>query len=256
MVTKDLDHRGVPLAVPALLSFVAGYVDSCTFLGLFGVFVAHVTGSFVIAGAQLVTHDDHLLIKVLAIPVFFAAAMLTTAVVAATDGWRYGALPWALVLEELLLAGFAGVGIAGSPFPDVNAPLALAAALLGLSAMGVQSAFVRLLMPSFGSTNVMTNNTTQLAINLTKAMLAWRKRHRMPGDSATTAELAATRQQLFKVLVLVLGFLLGTLAGAIAYVRTGLWCVLTAMLLVAGLIVWSLLSKRGRVAPNPDPEQS
>jgi uncharacterized membrane protein YoaK (UPF0700 family) len=121
--------------------------------------------------------------------------------------------------------------------------------------MGVQSAFVRLLMPSFGSTNVMTNNTTQLAINLTKAMLAWRKRHRMPGDSATTAELAATRQQLFKVLVLVLGFLLGTLAGAIAYVRTGLWCVLTATLLVAGLIVWSLWSKRGRIAPNPDPEQ-
>jgi uncharacterized membrane protein YoaK (UPF0700 family) len=153
------------------------------------------------------------------------------------------------------LAGFAGIGIAGSPFLDVNAPIALAAALLGLSAMGVQSTLVRLLMPSFGSTNVMTNNTTQLAIYLTEALLAWRKRYRMPGDSATTAEFAATCQQLFKVLPLVLGFLLGTLAGAIAYVQIGLWCALAAMLLVAGMIAWSLWSERRRNAPIPDAQQ-
>ena len=41
--------RFVPTAVPALLSFVAGYIDSCMFLALFGLFVAQVTGSFVLA---------------------------------------------------------------------------------------------------------------------------------------------------------------------------------------------------------------
>ena len=39
----------MPRWVPALLNFVAGYVDSYTFLALFGLFVAQVTGSFVTA---------------------------------------------------------------------------------------------------------------------------------------------------------------------------------------------------------------
>ena len=43
-----------PRWVPALLSFAAGYVDSYTFLGLFGLFVAQVTGSFITAGAQFI----------------------------------------------------------------------------------------------------------------------------------------------------------------------------------------------------------
>ena len=48
----------VPRIVPALLSFAAGYVDACTFLALFGLYVAQVTGSFVVAGAELVAHDE------------------------------------------------------------------------------------------------------------------------------------------------------------------------------------------------------
>jgi uncharacterized membrane protein YoaK (UPF0700 family) len=251
-VTEGSSRSLVPLAAPTLLSIVAGYIDSCTFLALFGVFVAQATGSFVIAGTQLVTHDDNILIKVLAIPVFFFAGMLTTAVAAATGGWRYGALPWALLLEEVLLAGFVGVGLAGSPFFDADTPMALTAALLGLSAMGVQSALVRLLIRDFGSTNVMTTNTTQLAINATEAALAWRKKRRVPEDPASAAEFTAISRHLLGVLSLVLGFLLGTIAGAIAYAQIGLWCALAPMLIVAGLITWSLWPERGRSASNPD----
>jgi uncharacterized membrane protein YoaK (UPF0700 family) len=253
---KESHRRPVPLALPVLLSVVAGYVDSCTFLALFGVFVAQATGSFVIAGTQLVTHDDNILIKVLAIPVFFFAGMLTTAVVVATDGRRYGALPWTLVLEEVLLIGFVGVGSAGSPFFEANTAMAVTAALLGLSAMGVQSALVRLLMGEFGSTNVMTSNTTQLAINVTEATLAWRKKRQMPEDAAAAAEFTAAGRQLLKMLALILGFLLGTLAGAIAYVQMGLACAVVAPLLVAGLIIWTFWSERGRRAPNRDTQLS
>jgi Protein of unknown function (DUF1275) len=37
--------RQVSRIIPPLLCFVAGYLDSCTFLALFGLFVSQVTGS-------------------------------------------------------------------------------------------------------------------------------------------------------------------------------------------------------------------
>src|SRR5271169_7025446 len=76
-------HGGAPLpkAVPMLLSFVAGYVDSYTYLALFGLFAAQVTGSFVIAGAELVTHDYGIAGKLLAIVAFVFAAAATAALI-------------------------------------------------------------------------------------------------------------------------------------------------------------------------------
>jgi uncharacterized membrane protein YoaK (UPF0700 family) len=44
-----------PAIVPPLLSFTAGFIDSFTVLALFGLFVAQVTGSFVLAAAAVVT---------------------------------------------------------------------------------------------------------------------------------------------------------------------------------------------------------
>src|SRR5215218_934109 len=89
----------VPRIVPALLSFAAGYVDACTFLALFGLYVAQVTGSFVIVGAELATHDEGLLIKVLAIPVFFAAGLFTTIMAELLRRGERAALIWTLALE-------------------------------------------------------------------------------------------------------------------------------------------------------------
>ena len=51
----------IPRPIPVLLSVVAGYVDSCTYLGLFGVFVAQATGSFVLAGTRFIKSEPGLL---------------------------------------------------------------------------------------------------------------------------------------------------------------------------------------------------
>jgi len=67
------EESPLPLGAPMLLSFVAGYVDSYTYLALFGLFAAQVTGSFVIAGAEFMTHDYGIAGKLLAIVTFIFA---------------------------------------------------------------------------------------------------------------------------------------------------------------------------------------
>jgi uncharacterized membrane protein YoaK (UPF0700 family) len=41
-------RQGVPAIIPPLLSFTAGFIDSFTVLALFGLFVAQVTGSYML----------------------------------------------------------------------------------------------------------------------------------------------------------------------------------------------------------------
>ena len=161
---QSLRSIAVPRPIPVLLSFVAGYVDSCTYLGLFGVFVAQVTGSFVLAGMLFVKSEPGALAKLLAIPFFFFAGMAITVLVHSMRGRPRATLAWSLGIECLLLVGFMVLSWTGAPFRDPNAPGAIAALLFGMTAMGVQSALVRLLMRGVASTNVMTTNTTLLAI--------------------------------------------------------------------------------------------
>ena len=76
----------VPRAVPLLLSLVAGYVDACTYLGLFGVFVAQLTGSLVLAGTGYFKTEPGVVAKLLAIPSFFLAGMAITLLVRSMRG--------------------------------------------------------------------------------------------------------------------------------------------------------------------------
>jgi uncharacterized membrane protein YoaK (UPF0700 family) len=230
----------MPARMPALLSFLAGYVDSCTFLALFGLFVAQVTGSFVLAGTLFVTHQHGTVIKILAIPAFFLAGVATTVIVRRLARGR-AALPATLGLEAALLAGLLACWLRGGPFTDPDAPAAVLASLFGLLAMGVQSALVRLL--GYPSTNVMTTNTTQLAIDVAELAMAWRARRRSPADATIAAEYTGVRDRLTVLGPIVLGFLAGTIAGAVAYVGLDLWCVLFAVVATAGLAAWTSLGK-------------
>jgi uncharacterized membrane protein YoaK (UPF0700 family) len=227
-----------PRIVPALLSFAAGYVDACTFLALFGLYVAQVTGSFVVAGAELVTHDEGFLIKVLAIPTFFAAGVFTTIFAEALRRRGRNALSWTLALECALIAALLVLGVLVPFRHDPNAPLTLLAAMLGLSAMGVQSAAVRLLMPGVASTNVMTTNTTLFAIDTGELLLGWHGRRR--GDTEAAAQYSAARDRLSHLVPLGLGFLFGTALGALAYVWLGLWCLVLILIELLALIVWAV----------------
>ncbi len=231
--------------VPAVLSFAAGYVDGCTFIALFGLFVAQVTGSFVVAGAVLVVAEKGTLIKVLAIPVFiFGVAVATAAAwVARHMGWQVS--PIVLGLESLLLAGLLTAPLAVPDMNNPDQPAALVAGLCGLCAMGVQSAFVRLLMRGAPSTNVMTTNTTQLAIDATEILLARLWTGRSTGFPITS-DIGRARKRLAETAPIVLAFLAGTITGCVACHGVGIVCLVLPVGILAGL---AILASRSATAP-------
>ena len=227
----------LPPAVPAMLSFIAGYVDSCTFLALFGLYVAQLTGSFVLAGTETVVHDSGAAIKLSAIPVFGLAGVLTTVMVRRSRGRT--ALPAILALEAALLVGLFVSWRVGAPLTGRGDPAVLSASLCGLSAMGVQSALVRLLAKGCPSTNVMTTNTTLFAVDATDLVIAWRAHRRAPDDAVAAAAYGQVRDRFALLWPIVLGFVVGTVGGAVAYARLDLWCVLLAVAVVGALAVWA-----------------
>ena len=238
------DERPLPRAMPVLLSFVAGYVDSFTYLGLFGLFVAQVTGSFVIAGAELVTHDFGIAGKLLAIVAFLAAAAATAALIALTRNAGHAALPWMLGLEALLLALFASIAAFGPPITNARDWHGIAAGLFAAMAMGAQSVLVRLLMKDIPQTNVMTGNMTQLGIATTDIVVAWWRFARSRHDAAAVREFEKVRKHLVTVLSIALGFMAGAASGAVAFATTGIRGAVIAVAIVAVLALWAAARER------------
>ena len=227
-----------PRSAPALLSFVAGYVDVYTFLALFGLFVAQVTGSFVTAGAELVAHDESITGKVLAIIAFLLSAAVSAALIrfARHRGWK--ALPIMLGFETALLAVFCVIILAGPPVTSVSDRSGIVAGLFAAMAMGMQAVIVRLLMRGVPQTNVMTGNLTQIGIETADLASAWLNRVRDPADPETSRELDAVRARLYTVLAVAIGFLAGAACGAVSYAKAGLAGAPVAVVIVGALALW------------------
>jgi uncharacterized membrane protein YoaK (UPF0700 family) len=63
--------------LPTVLSLTAGSVDVISFLGLGGLFTAHITGNLVILAAHIVSGEDAPFAVMLSVPVFMAVLLLT-----------------------------------------------------------------------------------------------------------------------------------------------------------------------------------
>jgi uncharacterized membrane protein YoaK (UPF0700 family) len=232
----------VPRLVAGLLAFIAGVVDACTVFALFGLYVAQVTGSFVLIGVQIVNADMVDIVRTLAIPVFFLASFATV-FLAELAGDSRKALCWTLSAELVLVGGLVLTGLIAAPFVHPNAPTALMASLFGVVAMGVQSAMVRLLMRNVASTSVMTTNTTLAAIELAQWAIAARRLAKNPGDGAAI-ELSRQAKAGFSGLwPVLLGFLAGACCGAIGFRWIGFWFPLSAVVVLAALLAWAMRHK-------------
>jgi len=243
MATPDLSPRRQPPAtdyppgVPALLAFVAGFVDVTTFLAFNGLFVAQATGSLVVAGSALETGEASL-VKVAAIPVFFLAGIATTFVVRALDDDRANALAVTLLGE----AGLIGAMVLSALLLPHDVALG---PLFGLAAMGVQSALARLLLAGYGSTNVMTSNITQLSIDIETAFAGY-----VTGRPDREALSGAERLGL-----VIVTFTLGALVGGIAHNVLGMAGLTLMVATLVAMATWvvaeaSRLKRAGKGGHN------
>src|SRR5207342_2982043 len=107
-----------------LLSFNAGFVDTAGFLGLQGLFTAHVTGNFVTLGAALALGSHGIIGKILALPEFIAVIALARLAGAALRAREKPVLRVFLVAEIALLAAFFALAVGFGPFPDPDSPAA------------------------------------------------------------------------------------------------------------------------------------
>ncbi len=107
--------------LPALLSVVAGSADVIGFLGLGGVFVAHITGNLIILAARLVDGVRVGISPILSVPVFVAMLIVTRILAARLITRGRAPLEPLLGLQFVLLAGFFAFGVISGTHGDPDA---------------------------------------------------------------------------------------------------------------------------------------
>jgi uncharacterized membrane protein YoaK (UPF0700 family) len=144
------------------------------------------------------------------------------------------ALAWVLGLECVLLTLMMTLMLE-LPLTSEDAAPVIAAALTGIAAMGVQSAMVRMFMRGAPSTNVMTTNTSQLAIDLTILLLS-------AAGLTAAGQAAESRDRFAHYWPPVAGFVSGTALGALGEHIAGNFSLAGPVLVAYALLGWSLLS--------------
>jgi uncharacterized membrane protein YoaK (UPF0700 family) len=202
-----------PTATAALLAFTAGFVDTCGFVALFGLFTAHVTGNFVLIGASLAQPRPGVIGKLLALPMFIIAVAVTQWFVnrCAARGTRSdGAV---LIAQALLLFGFMWLGAMASPIVDPDLLPSIAAALFGVAAMAVQNVASRSVFAALSPTTVMTGNVTQIVMDLVDL-------------STNHGDGPGVRKRLHKMWPPVVAFAFGAVGGGLCFLNVGFWALI------------------------------
>lgn len=221
---RSIDRDGL---IGTGLAFTAGFVDAAAFIALAGLFTAHVTGNFVLIGAELVSTSTGVIAKILALPAFVLAVMATRLVALALERRRLAPLRYLLGIEAVVLASFGTSGLALAPFTSPDSLPAVFVSMLGVSAMGIQNAIGRLSLGHLAATTVMTVNVTQTVLDATDL---W---------TGTSGPDNPARARLRRMLPAVFAFALGALAGAFGVAAWSFWCLSVPVVVLAALILLS-----------------
>jgi uncharacterized membrane protein YoaK (UPF0700 family) len=192
--------------VTILLSAVAGFCDTVTFVAAGSIFSAHVTGNFIVFAYQVIKGSDpQAWIKLLSFPVF-VAAVITGGQIGSEPGKRYRLLFIEGIL--LLLSGTFAMFVKLYFITDWGMHLT---AMMVVFAMGLQNAFGKLYAKeTYGPTTMMTGNVTQAALDLGSLLFSGFKN-------------IISLESLKKQAITIAGFLTGCLTGAFMAKNFGLY---------------------------------
>jgi uncharacterized membrane protein YoaK (UPF0700 family) len=214
--------------ITLLLSFIAGYCDTATFVAADHIFSAHVTGNFIVFAYQLVNHADaYSWVKLITLPVFIISVI--------SGGWITSKTSdrYLLLLSEGGLLTFSGLATLAYQMSAHPVWMMYAVVMVVVFAMGLQNAFGKLFSKeTHGPTTMMTGNVTQAALDIGSLFRA-------------KFRDASVRLSLKKNLATVGGFLAGCLFGAVLAKRFGLS---VAMLPGILLVLYYVSSRKCRLA--------
>jgi uncharacterized membrane protein YoaK (UPF0700 family) len=191
--------------ITVLLSSIAGYCDTATFVAGDRIFSAHVTGNFIVFAYQVVNHTNaYSWVKLITLPVFIIS-VISGGWIASKASDRY-----LLLLSEGALLAFSGLAALAYQMSAHPVWMTYTVVMFVVFAMGLQNAFGKLFSKeTHGPTTMMTGNVTQAALDIGSL---YRAKFRD----------ASVRLSLRKNLATVGAFLAGCLLGAVLAKRFGL----------------------------------
>ena len=197
--------------LPTVLSLIAGSVDVIGFLGLGGLFTAHITGNLVILAAHVANGGSAQLAPILSVPVFVAVLAMTRLLASGLEAIELASLQPLLVLQLFLLACFLALCATAGPDIDPNAPNTIVAGMLGVAAMAVQNALAQISLQGAPTTAVMTTNITRFVMDAGTVLLG-----HDPQD------IASARDRAKHAWPAIVGFAVGCGLGAVCEAAFGL----------------------------------
>ncbi|WOD13666.1 YoaK family protein [Paraburkholderia kirstenboschensis] len=214
-----------------ILAAIAGFVDTLSFVALFGLFTAHVTGNFVLIGAGMAGFGRGVLLKLIVFPAFIGGVVVSALLVRSLS--EKHACQGARLLhavQAVLMFGYCLAGVWATPVSQPESLSVTVAGVIGAFAMGVQNAHPKLIRRPGVPNTVMTGNVTQAILDVVDML------------SADTAESvrATARARFATMMPAIVAFAIGAAAGALGYRYTGFWallapaCALVALALTTG----------------------
>ena len=219
-----------PKLTDTVLAGLAGYVDTLSFVALFGLFTAHVTGNFVLIGAALAGFGKGVFLKLVVFPAFIAGVSISSVLVRSQPpslSARAARLLYAL--QAISMIGFCAAGVLASPIESTRSAWVLAAGILGTFSMGIQNAHSRLILRPGVPNTVMTGNVTQAVLDAVD----------MIAPNISVEMRLAARERFAKMLPAIAAFACGAIGGAWAYRSVGFWALMLPSAVLAFFAVLS-----------------